>query len=724
MRSKKNFKSKKLTKHELEKAIIKHFKKNPKKRLKPTRIIRALKIKNSKDSVLDVLKTFAKKGELKHIIDDLYQLSADSQSSKNTQFINQQFISGRVDMIKSGAAYIITPKDSPDIYVPKKYLKSALHDDEVIVELYQRRGARKQEGRIVEIKRRAHKKFVGIFDQYGSNGSVDVISKNVQLNIDVVGNHKAKKGDRVIVRITHYGKNSIKGEIESILSSGKMHDLEMSTILINEGFDISFSPDVLEETAVLNDQIRTSDLEARRDMREVLTFTIDPNDAKDFDDAISYQILENGEEEIGVHIADVSHFVKEGTALDKEALERSTSVYLVDRVCPMLPEKISNELCSLRPNEDKFTFSAVFTFNRKGKITSRWLGRTLTHSDRRFTYEEAQEVLDSGTGDCATELKRIDEIAKRLRSERYKDGSIKFETDEVRFSLDDDGQPLGIYIKERKDAHLLIEDLMLLANKEVATFIYKKEKESKTIPFVYRVHDEPDPDKLAEFALLASEFGFKFQLNTPKEIANSFNHMTNELQGSEYFGILMPLAIRTMAKAEYSTDNIGHYGLGFSHYSHFTSPIRRYADLLAHRILDKNLNGQTLRVNGPSLEQKCQHISRQERRAINAERESVKYMQAVYMNDRVGELFDVTISGIIEKGIFVETLESKAEGLIPFGEIGALKSLTSNSALLRTAAGDQIFKFGHRLKAKLEGVDIKKRQINFSISEPNTEEVD
>jgi ribonuclease R len=715
MRSRKNYKSKKLTKKELEKAILSLFKKNPRKKFKPTRISKALKIKNSRDSILDVLKSLEQNGDIKNVVDELYTLGEGKGNPRNTYFIQQQFITGRVDMIKSGAAYIITESDLPDIYVPKKYLKTALHDDEVIVELYHRRGARKQEGKIVEVKKRAHEKFVGVYERFSGLGIVEVMLRNMPLKVEVVGSHKAKKGDRVIIKIVHYSRNgALKGEIEKILSSDRLHDIEMTSILINEGFDIAFSEEVLAETSKMNDSITEDDLLSRRDMRDVLTFTIDPKDAKDFDDAISYRLLENGNEEIGIHIADVSHFVKEGSELDKEALERSTSVYLVDRVCPMLPERLSNELCSLRPNEDKFTFSAVFEFDKKGKIKERWLGRTLTHSNKRFTYEDAQEVLDSEIGPFFNELNRVDHISKLLREKRYKSGSIKFETDELRFTMSDEGEPLGVYVKERKDTHLLIEDLMLLANKEVASFIYRKEKETSSIPFVYRIHDQPDPDKLADFALLASEFGLQFKLNTPKEIAQSFNTLTANSENATYLSMLMPLAIRTMAKAEYSTNNIGHYGLGFSHYSHFTSPIRRYADLLVHRILDQNLQ-ETFRTNGPALEQKCKHISRQERKAINAERESVKYMQTIFMKDRLGEVFEASVSGVIEKGIFVETTESKAEGLIPFGDLGILKALTSSSAHVKTSEGEVIYKFGDLLKVKLEEVDVAKRLIDFSL---------
>ena len=718
-RLKSNYKLKKLNKKELEKSVYKLFNQNSKKKFKAGRIPKILQIANSKDAVKDVLKLLLKAGKIKNVIDDLYQLrgNRDNNSAKSAATT----ISGRVDIIKSGAAYIITGAENPDIYIPKKFLKTALHDDEVTVEVSHRRGGKKPEGRVIKVVNRAHKKFIGTYNRVYGHGVVDVVLRSTPYQIELVGSHNAKSGDMVLVKVVHYGGNgTIKGEIESIFSSERTHDLEMNSILINEGFDISFSSEVLKAAEALNDEVKESDLRERRDLRDILTFTIDPADAKDFDDAISYRISENGDEEVGIHIADVSHFVKEDSLIDKEAYVRSTSVYLVDRVCPMLPERLSNELCSLRPNEDKFTFSAIFTFNKKSKITDRWFGKSLIHSDKRFTYEEAQDILDTGEGSYFKELNAVDRISKELRKKRYSNGSIKFETDELRFNLDENNEPQGVYIKERKDTHLLVEDFMLLANREVSTFISRKEKKSSTIPFVYRIHDQPDPEKLQDFALLAQEFGLKFKLNTPKEIAQSFNAITEDIDNEEYLSILMPLAIRTMAKAAYSSDNIGHYGLGFSHYSHFTSPIRRYADLLVHRILYKNLE-KDHRVNGPSLEVKCKHISRQERKAISAERESTKYMQTIFMKDKVGEVFDARISGVIERGIFVETLGSKAEGFIPFSQIGILKVLTSSGALVKTHNGEQQFNFGRKLSVTLISVNIQKRQMEFSINKLDDE---
>jgi ribonuclease R len=705
--------SKKRSSGELEKSIFFLMKNFPKKKFRSGRIAGKLKIKNSKESIISVLDKMATKGTLVKIKEDLYQISRADEKETSKDKISAR---GRIDMIKSGAAYVITEDDSSDVYVPKKHLKTAMHDDHVNIEYVLKQKSGKPEGRVVNIIERARDKFVGTCWVFGKRKVVEVTTQDMHFEVEIVNENDAIHGDRVIVKIVHFGSGGMmKGEIDAILSSDKAHDAEMNGMLINAGFDITFSEDIMNWTARLSDQITKVDLLDRKDLREVMTFTIDPKDAKDFDDAISYRVLENGDKEVGVHIADVSHFVGENDIIDKEARKRSTSVYLVDRVCPMLPERLSNELCSLRPNEDKFTFSAIFNFDQKGQIASRWFGKTLIHSDRRFTYEEAQDILDAGEGDCFEELRAVDKIAKSLRVERYRQGSIKFETDEVRFDLSAENEPIGVYIKERKNAHLLIEDLMLLANKEVAKFIGDR-KNTGEIPFVYRVHDQPDPDKLRDFALLAKEFGISFNLNTPKEIARSFNEMSEKIENQADIDMLMPLAIRTMAKAEYSTDNIGHYGLAFPFYSHFTSPIRRYADLIVHRVLFHNLKRE-YRVNKVALEDTCKHISIQERKAVDVERESIKYMQVVYMTNKVGQVFEARVSGIIEKGIFVEVIESHAEGLISFNKIGPVSSLNSGRAIVRTSSGEREFRFGDKLRVKLMAVDLSKRQLDFDLEE-------
>jgi ribonuclease R len=440
--------------------------------------------------------------------------------------------------------------------------------------------------------------------------------------------------------------------------------------------------------------------------------TIDPSDAKDFDDALSIRQLENGDWEVGVHIADVTHYLLPDTALDKEAYWRSTSVYLVDRCCPMLPENLSNGVCSLRPNEDKLTFSAVFTFDDTFKLKKEWFGKTVTHSNRRFSYEEAQQVLETGEGDMSNELNVLNQIALKLRKARFRKGAINFETEEVRFKLDENGVPLEVYIKERKDSNMLIEDFMLLANKEVATYIAKKE--AIEIPFVYRIHDTPDPSKLADFASFARELGINLILDTPKNIAKSLNDLMKQSEKNDALKLLTPLAIRCMAKAEYSTNNIGHYGLAFEKYGRFTSPIRRYSDVLAHRILADNLEKKkTIRVNKELLEARCNRISKQERKAAEAERESVKYKQVEFIKNHIGEEFDGIISGMMDRGIFIELKGLKCEGMVPFNEMAEPFQVEPSRLKAKGVISGQILRPGDTVRVRVLRADLDKRQIEL-----------
>jgi ribonuclease R len=535
--------------------------------------------------------------------------------------------------------------------------------------------------------------------------------------VDFADTKEAQNGDRVIVKITHWHKHPNqrpKGKVTSVLGA-EGSDLEMKVILINKGFPLDFEEEVIQESEAIPARITDYDVLQRRDFRDVLTFTIDPEDAKDFDDALSYRVLENGHIEVGVHIADVTHYVKPNTALDKEAYKRSTSVYLVDRVLPMLPERLSNDLCSLRPNEDKLTFSAVFEFDKNDKVVKRWFGKTIIHSDRRFSYEQAQQGLETGEGDFAEQLKTLNRIAHKLRKDRFKNGAIDFETEEVRFKLDANGVPIELYVKERKDAHMLIEDFMLLANKEVAIFINKKAENQAEIPFVYRVHDYPNEDKVRELALFAKEMGVQMRVNTPKEIAASFNKLAAESEKNEALKLLMPLAIRTMAKAEYSTENIGHYGLAFDFYSHFTSPIRRYSDVLAHRILFQNLGEQTVRYDKGRLQEQCRHISAMERKAMEAERESIKYKQVEFMQKHVGEVFDGLVSGIIERGIFIELLESKCEGMVGFDTLDEPFDVGEGRLRAKGMRSGRVIKMGDPVKVRIVETNLQRRQIEMEL---------
>jgi ribonuclease R len=544
------------------------------------------------------------------------------------------------------------------------------------------------------------------------------IKDELEIFLPLVTDIEIRDGEKALVEITEWrGKiNPVPwGRIISSLSDEDQNEIEMKSILVNNGFTIDFPHDVKKEAEQLDLLITPQEIERRRDFRNITTFTIDPDTAKDFDDALSYRVLGNGNIEIGVHIADVSHFVKPDTALDKEALKRSTSVYLVDRVAPMLPEQLSNELCSLRQDEESLTFSAVFEFNQQFEITSRWFGKTVIHSDKRFTYEEAQSIIDKNDGIFINELNKVNEIAKHLRKIRFQYGSIDFNTEEVKFILDDLGNPIDLYVKQRLDTHMLVEEFMLLANKEVAGYIVKKSS-SREIPFVYRVHDLPDPDKLMDFAIFAKDFGLKLKLDTPKQVVKSFNELSKKSETDERLTFLIPLALRTMAKAVYTTDNIGHFGLGFENYTHFTSPIRRYSDVLVHRILEKNLSAPVFENKG-SLEERCRHISEQERKAINAERESIKYKQVQFISGHEGEIYDGMLSGFIEKGMFIELKDSKVEGMIEYNTMGQYFVVNEAKNRVVGSKNGDTFKMGDKVRVKVLKTDLVRRRVDFELVE-------
>jgi ribonuclease R len=493
------------------------------------------------------------------------------------------------------------------------------------------------------------------------------------------------------------------------------NDTEMLSILYNQGINPIFPPAVLEEAEFVPIDLDPKEIANRRDFREILTFTIDPFDAKDFDDAISYKVLENGNLEVGVHIADVSHYVRPGTAMDAEAVLRSNSVYLVDRVIPMLPEQLSNVACSLRPHEDKYSFSAVFEMDENGKIFKEWYGKTVIHSDRRFTYEEAQEILEGQSGDYEEELRKLDKIAKILRKNRLKKGALNIESEEMRFKLNEKGLPNEVVIKTSKDAHKLIEEFMLLANRYVATFLSKTEKGRDPFPMIYRVHDAPDPAKMEVFAVFIEKFGHKIDLHDPSKIAEKLNALFQELKEENEFSLIQSMAIRSMAKASYETENIGHYGLAFHHYSHFTSPIRRYADLVVHRILQEELTTKKHRY-GNELNDICKRISRNERKAAEAERESTKYFMTLFVSEHIGEVFNGTISGIADHGMFVRMDENHCEGMVPMMEIpGDRFYFDQEKFRIIGSKTKREYNFGDRVQVRISEVSLRKRQIDLEL---------
>lgn len=716
----------KLSAQQLQRELLKLFQRHPKKRLNPRQAARKLKIVNNKDSVQAAIDKLVEEKKLHSLGDFKYKLRY--QPGEGVPEKDATFREGIVDMTRSGDAYIVCEGLENDVHVSAKYLENAMNGDRVRIRVWTPRGRRKPEGEVVKVLQRSREHFLGTLWLYPGHAIVS-LDTNPPMDVAVEpGNiREAQDGHRVVVRIEDWeGKGRFKhptGVVTTVLGKAGSNDIEMKSILINNGFELDFPEDVLKESEYLPARISPQEIERRLDLREITTFTIDPDDAKDFDDALSIRHLESGETEVGVHIADVTYYIKEGAPLDREALKRSTSVYLVDRVLPMLPERLSNDLCSLRPNEDRLAYSAIFIFDKGMKIINRWFGRTVIHSDRRFTYNEAQQVLEGHSAEFASELRHLNKIAKHLRKRRFKEGSINFETDEVQFRLDEHGAPLEVFVKERKDAHLLIEDFMLLANKEVATYIAMKGRDEE-IPFVYRVHDEPDPDKVEELARFAREMGFDMNVSSPGEIARSYNRLAEAAEKDPALRLLSPIAIRTMAKAEYATDNIGHYGLGFNYYTHFTSPIRRYSDVLAHRLLDKNLGkGQFYRTNKIRLEEECKHISQQERRAIEAERESVKYKQVEYIGKHLGEVFTGYISGIIDMGIFVELKDTRIEGMAPFENLDEPMEVADSRLRIKGAYSGKEYKMGQEVKVRIVRADLAKRQIEMDwIREEEEEE--
>jgi len=715
----KNYKKKKkkgeaLNSFELKKVVFKLFKTFPKKRFSAKQIIKRLKLSNNKDSVSHALDTLAREGKLFQLDEIKFRLDRFSSNAATPRTTHV----GYVDVTRKGSAYIVCEDLEEDVHVSAKNLNGALNGDKVKITRYVPPRRRRAEGEVQEVLERSTTHFVGELQTSGKLALV--LPDRVDIPFDIVIRDEdlndAKEGEKVVVRIIEWPvskKRNPVGKVTAVLGSEGGNDMEMHSILINNGFDMAFPEEVDAESEALSTEITEAEIAKRLDMREVVTFTIDPDTAKDFDDALSIKYLEDDQIEVGVHIADVSHYVLPKTELDREAFRRSTSVYLVDRVAPMLPEKISNELCSLRPNEDKLTFSANFIFDAKNNVIKRWFGKTIIHSDRRFTYEEAQEVLESGEGDFAKELKKLNEIAHRLRKKKFKNGAIAFESEEVKFRLDEDGKPIDVYVKERKDAHMLIEDFMLLANREVATYMYKK-KDGAEIPFVYRVHDIPDPDKVENVSRFAKEMGFEMDVSTPRNIADSYNRLSKAARKDDALKMLEPLAIRTMSKAEYTTENIGHYGLAFDYYTHFTSPIRRYSDVLVHRILEKNLGG-TQRWKKELLEDQCKHISRQERKAMSAERESIKYKQVEYMMDKVGESFLGAISGMIDRGIFVELKDSKCEGMVGFDTMGDAFDLDDGRLSAKGRRTGKVYKMGDEIRVKIVDVDLIRREIEMEL---------
>lgn len=651
--------------------------------------------------------------------------------SNNTPFIQPEkgkfklrqlnvYITGKVDMTADGSAYII-PEDEleNDIFIAPRKLRQALHNDIVKVHVYERKKGRKREGEVVEIIQRSKTDFTGVIDIFPTYAFFLPDDRKMlhDIFIPLDNLNGAQNGQKVLVSILEWPKNAKNpiGRVKNILGNKGENNTEMNAILADYGFPLEFPKDVENEANAIPDIISNEEIAKRRDFRNITTFTIDPIDAKDFDDAISFRNLENGNYEIGIHIADVSHYVTPDSPLDKEALSRATSVYLVDRVIPMLPERLSNNLCSLRPNEEKLSFSAVFEMNDNADVINEWYGRTVIKSDRRFSYEEAQEVIETGKGDYSTEILKLNELAAILRERKFKNGAISFESEEVKFHLDENGKPLGVYTKVRKEAHKLIEDFMLLANRKVAEHIGKQGKGKNKLGFVYRFHDVPKPETLTNFSQFAAKFGHRLNIKTDKETAKSLNDLMSKIEGSREQNLLTSLAVRSMAKAIYTTKKTSHYGLAFDYYTHFTSPIRRYPDVMVHRLLQYYLDGGK-NVNTEHYEKLAEHSSQMEKRAAEAERASIKYKQAEFLQDQIGVEYTGIVSGVTEWGMYVEIEENKCEGMVRLRDItDDFYTLDEKNYAIIGQRKKKVYQLGDEVQIKVKKVDLEKRQIDFTL---------
>ena len=652
--------------------------------------------------------------------------------------IDEKYYIGTLDITSNGNGYFISDDFEKDIFIPSNNLGKGLQNDTVKAYIYKRNRSNKLEADIIDIIDRDKTSFVGVLQMSKNFGFV--LCDNQKMYVDIFISkarvNGAEHGDKVQVKITDWPENSKNpfGKITQVLGKPGDHNTEIHSILLEYGLPYKFETEVEKDAGSLSLEITKEEISKRRDMRKDLTFTIDPKDAKDFDDALSFTKLKNGNYEIGIHIADVSHYVQPNTILDNEAYNRATSVYLVDRVVPMLPEILSNGACSLRPNEEKLTFSAVFEINEKAQILNEWFGRTVTYSDKRFAYEEAQVIIETKknfipenisitsesyhVSDVIVEgILKLNELAKVLRKKRMNEGAISFDRVEVKFNLDENANPTGVFFKESKDANKLIEEFMLLANKKVAEFIGKEKNKPTNKTFIYRVHDEPDIEKLAALQNIVYNFGYKMNTLTRESTTESLNKLLNDVHGKPESNMIETLAIRTMSKAVYTTNNIGHYGLAFDYYSHFTSPIRRYPDVMTHRLLQHYLNGGKS-PKQDDYEIKCKHASKQEELASKAERQSIKYMQVKYMQDHKDEEFLGVISGVTEWGIYVEITSNKCEGMVRIRDIkNDYYIFDEKQFAIIGQSTKHSYQLGDSVTVKVKHTDLERKHLDFTLIE-------
>ncbi len=683
------------------------------------------------------------------VLKKLAELTATKKIKENDRGkfkvnIDRKYYIGTLDVISNGNAYFISDDFEDDIFIPSINLNTGLHKDTVKAYTYNKGGSKKIEADVVEVLERAKTEFVGVLQLNKNFGFVIADDNKMYADFFISQNkiNGAEDGDKVVVTLIDWPSNSKNpfGKITQVLGKPGDHNTEMHSILVEYGLPYEFSKEVEEEAENLQIEITKEEIAKRRDMRSDLTFTIDPKDAKDFDDALSFTKLENGNYEIGIHIADVSHYLQEKTRLDDEAYERATSVYLVDRVVPMLPEMLSNGVCSLRPNEEKLTFSAVFEINEKTQVVQQWFGRTVTYSDQRFAYEEAQSIIENCTLSDVKEYTmpvdisiinkeykvtkeiveatlKLDELAKKMRKKRTIAGAISFDRVEVKFNLDEEANPVGVFFKESKDANKLIEEFMLLANRKVAEFIGQEKGKPSKKTFIYRVHDEPNIDKLTILQGIVSKFGYSLNTDTKESISKSLNKLLSDVHGKAESNMVETLAIRTMSKAEYTTQNIGHYGLAFNYYSHFTSPIRRYSDVMTHRLLQYYLDGG----NSPKAEiyeEKCKHSSQMEELASKAERDSIKYMQVKYMQDHKDMEFEGVISGVTEWGIYVEIKENKCEGMVRIRDIKSdYYIFDEKQYAIVGQSTKKTHQLGGDVVVKVKKTDLERKHLDFTLIE-------